>query len=165
MRTSKLWAFAAVLTLVVALVCGAVVWAQTPLRGGGRQRLFGLRAVIALRHAAHQLGLTAQQRQQIRQIAAGRKDEIKSLVDQSVAARRTLRHAIAGGNHDEIASAVTQLSAVELKVADLRADLRAKIFNDVLQPDQRAKANELLSRFDQRADARRQRNDQSLDKF
>ncbi len=164
MRANKVWAFAAVLTLVVAVVCGAIVWAQAP-EGAARQRLFGLRALIAFRHVGRQLNLTAQQTQQIRQIVEGRKDDIRALLDQSFAARKALRHAVAGGNHDEIAAAVSQMSAVELKAADLRADLRAKVFNDVLQPDQRSKAEQLLSQFDQKADQRRQRVERYLDRF
>lgn len=164
MRANKVWAFAAVLTLVVAVVCGAIVWAQAPA-GGGRQHLLGLRGFMTLRRAGRQLNLTAQQTQQIRDIVTGRKDDIIALLDQSFAARKALRHAIAGGNSDEIAAAVNQVSAVELRGAQLRAQIRAKVFSDVLQPDQRSKADQLLAQIDQRADQRRQRIERFLDRF
>ncbi len=164
MRANKVWAFAAVLTLTISVVCGAIVWAQAPPRAGG-QHLFGLRALMVLRHAGRQLNLTAEQRQQIRSIVESRKDDIKAVLDRSVAARKALRRAVVGDNHDEIAAAVNEVSAAELKAADLRADIRAKVFSEVLQPDQRAKADQLLSQADQRADQRRHRIDRFLDKF
>ena len=120
---------------------------------------------MALNYIGRQLNLTAQQKQQIKDIVRGRKDDIKALVDERFAARKALRQAIAGGNDDAIAAAVNQVSAVELKGARLRAQLRAKIFSDVLQPDQRTKADDLLARFEQRADRRRQRVEQFLARF
>jgi len=165
MRTNRLLGFAAALALLVGIATAAVVWAQTPGTWSGKGHSFGFRRFIALNHIGRQLNLTAQQKQQIKDIVKGRRDDIKALVDERFAARKALRQAIAGGNDDAIAAAVNQVSAVELKGARLRAQLRAKIFSDVLQPDQRSKADDLLARFEQRADKRRQRVEQFLTKF
>jgi Spy/CpxP family protein refolding chaperone len=165
MRVNRLLGFAAALTLLVAVVAAAVVWAQAPGAWAGRVHAFGFRRYMALNYIGRQLNLTAQQKQQIKDIVRGRKGDVKALVDQGFAARKALRQAIAGGNNDAIAAAASQMSAVVVKGAQLRAQLRAKIFSDVLQADQRSKANELLAQFEQKADQRRQHAEQFLDEF
>jgi Spy/CpxP family protein refolding chaperone len=165
MRSNKVLGFAAALALGLAVVSAAVVWAQAPGAAAGRAWGFGFRRLVALNYLGRQLNLTSQQKQQIKDIVGSRKDDIKALVDQGFATRKTLRQAIAGGNSDEIASAATQVSAVELKGAQLRAQLRARIFSDVLQPDQRSKADQLAAQFEQKADRWRQRIEALLDTF
>ncbi len=164
MRVNRVLSFAAALTLLVA-VAAAVVWAQTPGTWSGKGHGFGFRRFVTLNYIGRQLNLTATQKQQIKDIVRGRKDDIKALVDQGFAARKALRQAIAGGNNDAIAAAANQVSAVQVKAAQLRAQLRAKIFSDVLQPDQRSKADQMLAQFEQKAEQRRQRVEQFLEKF
>jgi Spy/CpxP family protein refolding chaperone len=165
MRTSSALRLAAGLVLIVAVVSAGVVLAQAPGSPFGKGRGFGFRRMIALSYMARQLNLTDQQKQQIRDIVKSHKDDIKALVDQGFAARKALRQAIASGNNDQVAGAVSQLSGVELNAAQLRAQIRAKIFSDVLQPDQRAKADQLSVQFEQKADRWRQRIDQFLDQL
>lgn len=163
MRANRVLGLAAALTLVIAATLAAIVWAQAPAAGSSRGPGFGVRRFMALNYIGRQLNLTAGQKQQIKDIVKAHKDDMKALVDQGFAARKALRQAVAGDNNDEIASAVNQLSAVELKRAQLRAQIRAKIFTTVLQPDQRSKANDLLSRADRRADRRRAQIERFLD--
>jgi Spy/CpxP family protein refolding chaperone len=165
MRANKVLGFTAALTLAVAVVAAAVVWAQASGTMAGKGGRFGLGRLMTLNYVGRQLNLTAQQRTQVKDIVRSHKDDIKALVDQGFAARKALRQAIAGGNADAIAAAVQQVASVQLKGAQLRAQVRAKIFNDVLQPDQRSKASDLLAQFEQKADQRRQRIDQFLDTF
>ena len=164
-RMNRVLGFAAALTLAMAVGAAAVVWAQSPRPWPGKNRGFGVRRFMALNYVGRQLNLTDQQMQQIKDIVRNHKDNIKALVDQGFAARKALREAIAGGSGDLIAAAVQQLSAVQLKGAQLRAQLRAKIFSDVLTPEQRSKAGDLLAQVEQRADRRRQRIDQFIDGF
>ncbi len=161
MRGNRLLAGAVVLTLGLAVTSAAVVWAQAKTAGQGNG--FGFRPAIALNRIARQLNLTADQKQQIKDIVKARRDEIKSLLDEAFADRKALRQAIAAGNNDQIASAVKQLSSVELKGAELRAQVRAKIFSDVLQPDQRTRAEQLSAQIDQRAGRVRERIERFLD--
>ncbi len=163
MRVNRVLGFTAALTLVVAVIAAAVVWAQAPQTWAGHG--FGFRGLAALHHVGKQLNLTAQQTQQIKDIVRTHRDDIKALVDQDFAAKKALRQAIAGGNNDAIVAASEQVSAVQLKGARLRAQIHARVFSDVLQPDQRAKAVSLLAEFEQRADQRRQRIDQFIDQF
>lgn len=162
MRANKVMAVAAVLTLLAAIAAAAVVRAQGPATRWRMGHAFGVRR---LHQIGRQLDLTAQQKQQIKDIVKGRKDDIRALVDQGFAARKALRQAIAGGDNRAIETAANQLSVVELKGAQLRAQLRAKIFSEVLHPDQRNKAEALLAGFEERADRRRQRIKQFLDTF
>ena len=165
MRTNRVLGLAAALALGVAIVCAGVVLAQARESTLGKQRGFGFGPVMAFNRVARQLNLSAGQQQQIKDIVRGHKDDIKALVDQGFTARTALRQAIAGGNSDQIAGAVSQLSGVELKAAQMKARIRAQVFGDVLQPDQRTRADQLLAQFAQRADRRRQRIERFLDQF
>jgi Spy/CpxP family protein refolding chaperone len=160
MRTDRILGFAAALVLIVAVACAGVVWAQTS--GSPMAKGFG-RRMMALTYVARQLNLSDAQRQQIKTIVKAHKQDIKALVDGRFAARRALRQAIAGGNADQIAAAASQMSSVELKAAQMKALIRGQVFGEVLQPDQRSKAEELLSQFEQKADARHQRIDRFLE--
>ncbi len=163
MRVNRLLAFTAALGLVAAVGAAAVVRAQAPAARMGHA--FGFHGVMGLRYLGRQINLTTAQKQQIKDIVKVHKDDIKALVDQGFAARKSLQQAIAAGNNDAIASAAQQLSAVQVKGAQLRALLRAKIYSDVLQPDQRAKADQILAQFEQKADQRRQRIDQAIERL
>ncbi len=165
MRADKILAFAAVAMLVVAVASAAVVKAkQAPGVAVGRHHgAFGLGPLVGLNYVGRQLGLTDQQKQQVKDIVKSRRDDIKSLVDQWFAARKALRQAIDSNNGDAIAAAMSQVSTVELKGAQLGAALHTRIVNEVLQPDQRAKAAELETTFEQKADQRRQRIEALLD--
>ncbi len=163
MRTNKVLGLAAALALIVALVSAGVVVAQTKRNATGVGR--GFYAARAFNHIGQEIGLTDQQKQQIKDIVRSRKTDIKALIDQGFAARKALREAVAANDDDHIAAAVTQLSGVERKAAELKAQVRAKVFSDVLQPDQRAKADQLLSQFEQKADQRRQHIEEWLDRM
>ncbi len=164
MRANRVFALAAATMLVVAVASAAVVRArQAPGGTIGGHRGFGMGPLMALNYISQQLNLTDQQKQQVKDIVRSRRDDIKALVDQWFSARRTLRRAIDGGNDQDVASAVSQVASVEVKAAQLHAALRARIFTEVLQPDQRARAAELETRFGQKADQWRQRIDAFLD--
>lgn len=163
MRTNRILGLAAALALITAVVSAGIVRAQTGDNPLGRRRGFG--PMMAFNHIARQLNLSAGQRQQIKDIVASHQADIKALVDQGFAARTALRQAIASGNSDQIAAAVSQRSGVELKAAQMKARIRAQVFADVLQPDQRTRADQLLAQIAQRADRRHQRIDRLLDRF
>ena len=165
MRTNRVLELAAALALIVAVVCAGIVRAQAGESPLGKRRGFGFGRIMALNHVARQLNLSAGQRQRIKDIVRSHKDDIKALVDQGFAARTALRQAIAGGNGDQIAGAVSQMSGVELKAAQLKARIRAQAFSEVLQPDQRTRADQLLAQLAQGADRRRQRIERFLDQF
>jgi Spy/CpxP family protein refolding chaperone len=166
-RSNRLLAIGGVLVLVLGLASAAAVLAQT--RGGSsRSSLgagFGFGRAMRLTRLARLLDITAQQKQEIKDIVTAHKPEIKHLVDSGFAARKALRQAVAANDSRAIADAVGQLSNVERDGATLKAQLRTQIFGSVLTTDQRAKAAQLLSEFEQKAEARRQRIDQFLDRF
>ncbi len=163
MRANKGLAFAAVAVLVLSVASAAVVRAmQTPGGATGGHRL-GLGPLAALNYVGRQLDLTDEQRQQVKDIVRSRRDDIKGLVDQWFAARKTLRQAIDSGNPGAIAAAMSQVSTVEMKGAQLHAALRSRVFSEVLQPGQRTRAAAAEARFERRADQLRQRIDAFLD--
>ncbi len=163
MRINRLLGFAAAMALIVAVTSAAVVWAQTGGAGLGRGWRFGPRRAFA--HVSRQLNLTDQQKEQIKGIVRSRKTDIKALVDQRFAARQALRRAVASGDSGQISAAVKQLSDAQLKAAQTGAQIRAAIFANVLQPDQRAKAEQLAAQTEQKASQRQQRIDRMIDLF
>ncbi len=162
MRNNRLLGFAAALALIVAVTSAAVVWAQSGT-GLGRHARFGFGRTFL--YAGRQLNLTDQQKEQIRAIVRSHKTDIKALVDERFAARKALRQAVSGGDSAQISDAARRLTDVQVKAAQTRAQIRAAIFNNVLQPDQRAKAGQLIARLEQRASRRRQRIDELIDQF
>ncbi len=163
MRINRLLGFAAALALIVAVASAAAVWAQTTGAGAGRRGRFHVGR--ALGHISRQLNLTDQQKEQIKGILRSHKADIKAAVDQRFAARKALRQAVASGDTSQISAAASQLSAAQVKAAQLRAQIRSAIFSSVLQPDQRAKAEQLAAQFEQKARERQQRIDRRIDLF
>ncbi len=163
MRFNRLLGFAAALTLIVAVASAAVVWAQTNGTGVGRRGRLGFGRTLG--YISRQLNLTDQQKEQIKSIVRSHKADIKAAVDQRFAARTALRQAVASGDNARISAAVGQMSDAQLKAAQLRAQVRSAVFTTVLQPDQRAKAEQLAARHERKASQRQQRFDRMIDLF
>ena len=96
------------------------------------------------------LQLTPDQRDQIKGILQGHREEIRGLVQREVEARRPLFEAVYIDPFDEsvIRDRSAAVAAVEADAAVLRATIRTQIFA-VLTPDQQARAIEALRRFEQ----------------
>ena len=104
---------------------------------------------------AKELQLTAQQKQQIKDLFAKNKPQVEPLIKQLVIERRALRNLIQADTIDE--AAIREQSA---KVAAIQADLAvhrahaAKEFRAILTPDQIAKAKELQAQRDKKMEER-----------
>jgi Spy/CpxP family protein refolding chaperone len=137
-----------VATLVVGTIAIGVTYAQqaVPPRGGmmmGARGLMGGGRLLALRHGLAQLGLSDQQKQQIKGIVSGRKDKIQAFAGQVRDARRALGDAIANdADEATIRQKSADLAKVQADVAVFGAQLRKDVFS-VLTPDQQAKAKTL----------------------
>jgi protein CpxP len=136
----KVLALAAAAVLAPALLLAAAAGQHAHARGGFAQ------------HIARQLGLSAEQTQQVQGIFANHQAELTAQMGQLKTAKTALFDAVHADTFDE--SAVRAASA---NVAQVEADLavsRAKIASEVrnvLTPDQQAKAKELLANFRDRA--------------
>ncbi len=99
------------------------------------------------------LGLTEDQRSQIRAILQDAKPKAQPLVKQFVTERRALRALIQNGaNETEVRAQAAKVASVGADLAVLRAQVVPKI-RAVLTPEQRQKAAEMRAEFDHRVDA------------
>jgi Spy/CpxP family protein refolding chaperone len=154
----------AVALLAVATLAIGVAYAQQA--GAGQrhgQMAMGGRGMMPrgplamMRVGLGQLGLSAEQRQQVRGILQGRAAEFKGLGAQMRNARRAVNNAIANdAGEAAIRAASAELAKVEADVAVLRASVRKQVF-DVLTPEQLAKVKELRLKALERAQKRSQR--------
>jgi Spy/CpxP family protein refolding chaperone len=110
--------------------------------------LFGLR----------QLGLTEQQREQVRSIMQSHRQELQALAERTRTAREMLRDAQQADTVDEIAirDASRQLAEVQADSAVLHARIRQEALG-VLTQEQRERAEALRTQREQRLEERRQR--------
>ena len=139
---------------LLALATGIAVYASTqntaqgdvPFSGARHGRGPGFGPFLPLGRMAAQLGLTDAQKDQIKTIAQSHREEWTALADRMGTARKALNDAVTAETIDEnlIRQRVSELSAVEADAAIARAHARAEMFQ-VLTPDQRTKAKQLLA--------------------
>jgi Spy/CpxP family protein refolding chaperone len=146
---------------LVAVATLAIGVAHAQQAGTGRQHgqmATGGRGVMPrgplamMRVGLAQLGLSAEQKQQVRGILQGRAAEFKGLGAQMRKARRAVNNAIANDETETaIRAASAELAKVEADLAVLRAGVRKQVFG-VLTPEQQAKAKELRLKALERAE-------------
>ncbi len=140
---------------IVALVGGATALAQGGPGGFGRGGFGhgggrGMGPMGPMRGLA-QLGLTDDQRQQIRTAVSAHRDEFRALMERGRKAREAERAAIekVPANEQEIRAAAADVAAVEADSAVLRARVHEQVFS-LLTPDQQTKALALRADREQR---------------
>jgi len=125
----------------------AVGWAQHQGGGPGRHRHF-------MAYITKQLQLTDAQQAQIKSMWQAQKTTIQPLLQQLASGRKQMLQLTANGAFDQgkvTALANTQAQTIaQLLVA--RQQLISQVYNQVLTPDQRAKAEQLRTQHEQRID-------------
>ena len=113
-----------------------------------------------------QLGLTDDQRQQIRAAMSSHRDEFKSVFDRIRTAREAQQAAIEQVplNEPQIRAASSELAAAEADAAVLRARVHEQVFS-MLTPEQQAKAKTLAAERKQFRAQRRAEWKQRLDQM
>jgi Spy/CpxP family protein refolding chaperone len=109
-----------------------------------------------VRLALGRLGLSTEQRQQVKTILGNHSAEFQAIQDRAVPARRALADAIAAGDEAAIRQRSADLSTVQTDTALLAARVHGEIFK-ILTPEQQQKAQELRKQFESRMDQRRGR--------
>ena len=154
----------------VATVAIGVAYAQQAVAGrrggqaavGGPGMMPGGRLAM-MRFGLGQLGLSTEQKQQVRSLLQERAAEFKSLGAQLRTARRAVNSAIANDETEgAIRAASAEVAKVEADMAVLRAAVRKQVFA-VLTPEQQAKAKELRLRALERAEKRVQRRKKTVE--
>lgn len=147
MKRIAIWSCAAVL-----LAAAGVAIAGANARGwngcfghqGGR---FG-----AMGYMAHELNLSKEQNQQIRSMWQTERPAVSGLLQEFAAENKEMDQATAQGNLDEskVQEIAAQQGATLAKLLVEKEHFRAKIYTSVLNPEQRTKADNLQSRWQER---------------
>ena len=134
---------------IVALAGGGTALAQGGPGAFGHGR-HGMAMKGPMRGLA-QLGLTDDQRQQIRAAVSAHRDDFRALMERGRTAREAERAAIekVPANEQEIRAAAAEVAAVEADAAVLRARVHEQVWS-VLTPDQQARAHALRAEREQR---------------
>jgi periplasmic protein CpxP/Spy len=151
-----------VLGVLAVGAAGGVSYAQQPVQQRGRMAMRG-RGMLpagplgAMRRGLAQLGLSDEQKQQIRSIFQSRKAEFRSFRDGMRQARRGVAKAIASDEGEAaIRARSAELARMQADLAVFRAELRKQVLG-VLTPEQQAKAKELRLKALERAERAIQR--------
>ena len=135
-----------ILALAAAVIAGGLTVNKT--LAADQQAPGSIREKIRQR-IAEKLGLTEDQKSQIKAIYAGEKDALKPLLTQLHEARVGLRAAIRASDANEAAvrAASAKVAAAEADLAVERMKLSGKI-NPILNDEQRQKIGEMEQRVD-----------------
>jgi Spy/CpxP family protein refolding chaperone len=150
----------AIAAAVVGIIAVGVSYAQQPPPPPHGRMMMGPHGPMMggpfaqIRRGFAQLGLSDQQKTQIKTIFQGHKADMQGFAARMQPARQALNAAIVGGDEATIRSAAAGVAAVEADMAVFRATVRAQVFA-VLTPDQQAKANQLQQEAQQRWMGRR----------
>ena len=99
------------------------------------------------------LGITDEQRDQIKAILREARPKAQPLMKQFVTERRTMRTLLHNGASEaEIRAQATKVASVATDLAVLRSQFAPKV-KAVLTPEQQKKAQDMISEFDQKVDA------------
>jgi Spy/CpxP family protein refolding chaperone len=164
-RTS--WGLVVAAVVVGTIAIGAVYAQQAGQRPGAM--MTGGRGMMAggplgpMRRGLAQLGLSDQQKQQIKGIVQGHKEDMRGFAVQIRQTRRALADAIANdAGETAIRARSADLAKVQADLAVFGAKLRKKVF-DTLTPEQQAKAKTLRLNGLGRIDRFRNRRGKDLD--
>lgn len=111
-------------------------------------------AMAMVRMNLAQLGLSDEQKQQVKTIFGNHQGDFQALRQRALPARRALADAVAAGDEATIRQKSGDLAAVQTDTALLAAKVRAEIFK-ILTPEQQQKAQDLTKQRQSRMDQHR----------
>ncbi len=147
MKRIAIWSCVAILlalTGVAVARANARGWSGCFAHRGGH---FGPTAYVA-----HELNLSKQQEQRIRSMWQTERPAVSDLLQQFAAESKEMDQATAKGDLDEskVQEIAAEQGATLSKLLVEKEHFKARIYKSVLNPDQRTKADELQSRWQQR---------------
>ena len=131
---------------LVALVLTGSVYAVRHARGN---RNLSFTERIAAR-IARRLDLTYTQQAKVKSILEAERQNVAPLFAQAAKNRQQLHEATANGKFDEaqVRTIAAQQGQTMTELIVARERVKSKIYNDVLTPEQRTKADELMQRME-----------------
>ncbi|HUI84498.1 MAG TPA: Spy/CpxP family protein refolding chaperone [Candidatus Binatia bacterium] len=152
--------FSVVIGLLALVLCGAVMlsYAQQSNENGGASAWSGHRHGY-FGHMARELNLTDAQKQQIRTMMQSQRATLRPLMQQLAQNRLAMLNATANGTFDQakVQALATQQSQITAQLAVQKASIHSQIYNQVLTPDQKAKADQMRQKQVERINARLQK--------
>jgi Spy/CpxP family protein refolding chaperone len=143
-----------VLCAAIVLIATGVVIAKASMQGwqGCSSHHWGHWGPAA--YLGHELNLSDPQKQQIRSMWQTERPAISGLVQEFAAESRDMDRATANGNLDEhqVEEIAGRQGATLSKLLVEKEHFKAKIYTSVLNPEQRAKADQLESRWHEHLD-------------
>lgn len=142
--------------VVVALAVAGVAVAAANVRGwhGCPGHRWGGGHLGAMGYVAHELDLSHTQKQQIRSMWQAERPAVAGLLQEFSAESKEMDQATANGRFDE--TKVQEIAARQgvtlSKLLVEKEHFKTKIYTSVLNPDQRTKADRLLSQWHERLD-------------
>lgn len=151
---SKTFLAGAIMAIVAGLAAGVAAQGDGPRRGGRFGPGGGFRGLAAL-------DLTDAQREQVRGVMQGHRDEMRETGAQLHEAHAAQRAAIETFpvNEGLVRSTSQTLAAAQTEMALLQARIHGEIWS-ILTPEQQQKAKELKEKHQARREERRQRRQQ-----
>jgi len=131
---------------LVALVLTGSVYAVRHARGN--RNLFFTERIAA--RIARRLDLTDAQQAKVKSILEAERQNVAPLFAQAAKNRQQLHEATANGKFDEaqVRTIAAQQGQTMTELIVARERVKSKIYNDVLTPEQRTKADELMQRME-----------------
>lgn len=164
----------AVVAVVAGVMAVGVTYAQQPPAGGAGPRMggpgmmMGGRGMMAfgplgmLRRGLAELGLSDQQKEQIKGIVQSHRDDVKGLREQMQQARRALMNAVVGdADEATIRARSADVAKVQADLAVLGAQVRKQVFA-TLTPEQQTKAKAMRENMLARRERFRERREKDL---
>jgi len=142
-RFSRFSVFAVVVSLL-ALFAGAMITEAHAYRGQGGDPM--------MKQLLRGVGLTDQQKEQIKEIIQARRNELLSGKVEVLQARQNLLTVMAGSTYDKSAvnAAYTTLANAQQHMTDIRAQIFNAVLTTVLTPDQQSAVQEKITAKNQR---------------
>ncbi len=132
---------------LAALILSGSVYAVVRHERANRNLSFADRIVARI---TKQLDLTDAQQAKVKSILAAERQNVAPLFAQAVKNRQQLREATANGKFDEaqVRSLAAQQAQTMTELIVARERVKAKIYNEVLTPEQKTKADQLMQRME-----------------
>jgi len=152
---TKFWSVA--IALLALVLCGTVMvtYAQQSDNNSGAAAWAGHRHGH-MGYLARELNLTDAQKQQIKGMMQAQRTTMRPLLQQMAQNREAMLTATAGGAFDQakVQGIANQQAQIMAQLAVQKASIHSQIYNQVLTPEQKAKADQLrqnqIARINQR---------------
>lgn len=158
MMKMKMKFWSAAVAVLALMLCGSVLpsYAQQAAQSSNAAPAWAGHRHGHMAYLARELNLTDTQKQQIKTIVHSQKVTLRPLMQQLAQNRLAMLNATASGAFDQakVQSLANQRAQIMAQLMVQKASIRSQVYNQVLTPDQRAKADQMRQNKIARINAR-----------